>query len=694
MSTKGSAYHIALDGNGYIIKDTPLHPKRSMIKAPVFGNRFAFGDRSYSDFSLWWYWAQTDWSGGIKDQKEWADDAKYFYSTNIDTWSEIGAIKLTPALTLAGDISETIICGAYCTRNSVSKLTIGTSDNASNKPVVYEYTSSTWTDVSSASFGTNQNAIAQISSRKNYTWISTIGIGMTNVISYWDGTTMYDASSHAHSVLSSQMPSSSCHIEIGGTLYVFMNDYLNNNWACVSCTKANPTSGADWTKVLEYNEYGWPISACEYNGDLYYLVSTSTYVDLRCYDIANSIDIKIHRFYGQSMPNWGVGDKYLHNYNGNLVITIPNNEIWEMDSTQSLTRIYKVNSYKDSLTNDSEASSYLYYGAIASDDKLWWGNLMYDGENFYNTFKNTGDTTTHYINMLFNGPSNVMYLKDTSDDTKIYTYNTNDTTFRSGSDKNFLIMSQMAEVTAIDKLANSVVILFDKFASGQEIKIKYSIDDMATWTDLGTASYTLDGGSVTQKTFLFGANLSFSKMFFKIYLNSSGTTPVLRDLALQYIPIPDYKFQWVFKIDASDDITLLDKRTKNPLNGWDVRHNLRASFLKQSIIELEDIDYRDVYLNGSLSASNTTITVDSTDGFPEQGRLKIENEEILYTSKSATTFKGCTRGYRGTAAVAHSDNVLVSTKYKVLITDYQEAVSALNDETAENYIISITLIES
>jgi hypothetical protein len=58
-------------------------------------------------------------------------------------------------------------------------------------------------------------------------------------------------------------------------------------------------------------------------------------------------------------------------------------------------------------------------------------------------------------------------------------------------------------------------------------------------------------------------------------------------------------------------------------------------------------------LTAYLSAVATTVTVDSTSGFPTSGVIHIGQEAIRYTGKSATQFTGCTRGYYNTEAVAH-----------------------------------------
>lgn len=57
-------------------------------------------------------------------------------------------------------------------------------------------------------------------------------------------------------------------------------------------------------------------------------------------------------------------------------------------------------------------------------------------------------------------------------------------------------------------------------------------------------------------------------------------------------------------------------------------------------------------LEQNIGFNDTTITVDSTVGFPDNnGLIKIDNEIILYTSKTQTEFIGCIRGFSGITKV-------------------------------------------
>jgi hypothetical protein len=71
---------------------------------------------------------------------------------------------------------------------------------------------------------------------------------------------------------------------------------------------------------------------------------------------------------------------------------------------------------------------------------------------------------------------------------------------------------------------------------------------------------------------------------------------------------------------------------------------------------------------GTLSSSNTTVTVTSTTGFTTTGNILIDSETISYTGKTGTTFTGCTRGLSGTgsgAAATHANgaSVVQSTSF-------------------------------
>ena len=59
-------------------------------------------------------------------------------------------------------------------------------------------------------------------------------------------------------------------------------------------------------------------------------------------------------------------------------------------------------------------------------------------------------------------------------------------------------------------------------------------------------------------------------------------------------------------------------------------------------------------LNGALTATATTITLNSTVGLPAAGFVKIDSEVINYGYISGNTLNNCFRGQQDTVAVAHA----------------------------------------
>ena len=91
MPIKRSAYNIALGSQGYVLAGIPNTPARTQKQAPIYGTRFAMGDRTYSDFSQYWFWAQTDFAAGFQDEY-WKDNARIKSCSNVDPLSVFGEI--------------------------------------------------------------------------------------------------------------------------------------------------------------------------------------------------------------------------------------------------------------------------------------------------------------------------------------------------------------------------------------------------------------------------------------------------------------------------------------------------------------------------------------------------------------------------------------------------------------------------
>lgn len=708
-----SEYHIALDGVGLILQGAPDRLAYQQGQAPIYGTRFASGDRDYNDLSQWWYLVQTDWTGGIKDAVSWADDAKYYYSTNIDVFSENGAIKLASGLTLEKDFTEEIVCGSYESPGATAYAYVGTNPSGSTKPAIYRRTAvSTWGNISSAFMPTTQQSVMDIMVHKAKLWFITMDItsGGTYEVGYCDedGGSPSDLSAnvaagtgftpmHVYSMDSD-----------GANIYISFRGAGGSQGAVIAKSADN---GATWSTVVNLGTNGIRIVCLRVEGsNIYYLAVKPNGVELRKYD--GSADALVWSFVGASLGNSDfskVGDndqssvrsssisrRGLLIYNGALIITL-NKEIWSLNLTSLvMTRIFEADATKLAIDEFSLGSTYegnfLCLGGILHDNKIWWGNLVYNGTYFYNNKRNFTDATGNYTNPVLSNGSNI-YWAETNDFTKLYV----DSGYKGTADKNYLVLNNFDKISGIDKLAYSLTVLFKPLASGQSIIIEYFLGELASgssWTVLGTTSYALDGGTVREKTFYFGAAVIFKKMWIRVKMTAGGSdTPTLNDIIMEYLPIPTYKKTWGLNINCGDEVKRLNGKLVTT-TGRELKGRLERAWWTKSILDFQDIDYATTLVNdASLEASDVTITVDNTYDFPEQGKIRIDDEEITYTGKTPTTFTGCTRGARSTRAASHSDDAVVNNAYKVIITELSSRVPTILEDKELEYTVGIALRE-
>ena len=216
---------------------------------------------------------------------------------------------------------------------------------------------------------------------------------------------------------------------------------------------------------------------------------------------------------------------------------------------------------------------------------------------------------------------------------------------------------------------------------------------IGAWVLLGGATFANDGGSVTSKVLNFPVGTTAKKIYFRVELVSGGTnTPSLNDLTLEYLPMPDYKFQWTLNVNVGDEVKDLTGSLVET-TGRELKARLMKAWMTKSALDFQDVDYVATQLNGALNSTDVTIIVDSTQYYPEQGRIKIEDEEIFYTGKTPSTFTGCTRSARGTRAVTHADNTAVHNAYRVLVNDIDVRIPILAEDKHVEYIVGLTLRE-
>ena len=685
-------YSIAINGRGYMLRGAPNVPAYRRDEVPTSVGRLAISDLQYSDFAGAgiYFTAQTDWSAGVKVDKIWKDDAKFYYSTNIDVVSEPGAMKLHKQLTSQNDFTEDLYCGGVIEVNGATNMYVGTADNAGGYPQIYKYSGS-WSAVAATTFGTAQNVVSQLSGHKGLLVASVVGVGNNWCLGTWTGSAWTDHSAAIRTATGlSASGSSRCHCELAGLLYVEIDDSANNKTAIASTVD----SGANWVGEITHSTDSLIVDMIAFGGKIYYLLVNSIYyADLRVFYPATNGDTSVYIFYNVNYPFFGCGGRFLHNLGGNLIITVPNTEIYSFDGT-TMTRVF----YRDGAkqTIGAEADCNLGYGGLLVGTKLIWGNLVYDGVAFYNNKKDSTDTSNYYIPQLLDSNNTSNYLGWSTADRSILLQDSSN--YKETLAKNFLVFSEMSPVVSIDKLLSTISIVFDALAANENIAIEYSTNSGSSWTALTTMTSTTEG-TATSRTFNISntsTNVLYKKIFVRVKLAGTTTTPVVRDVIVGYKPIPDYKNRWQMRMEMSDGVKLLSGQ-ESQFYGHDLQAALWAEKNSKQIVRFEDIDYVECSLTSAMASTSTSALVDSTKNFPAKGRIRAVSagvaEEMLYTSTLPRKILGITRGSRGTRARAYATAQVLKNDYDAYIQSVQSEINWTDEKKTES-IGNVVIVEA
>lgn len=702
-ATRKQRYDIALNSQGFILATDPKHPAIKATQDAVYTQRYAQGDRDYNDFEKWWYLIQTDWSGGFKDSVSWLDDAKFYYSTNVEMLTEGGAVKLASGIVLDHTFADDIIVMSYETPVATSFPYLGTDQIFSTKPAIFYLTGGVWTNISSGWMPTTASLVSEIIGHKQKIFFSTIGAGPTYVVGKcdFDGTNNVDYSGAIGTACDGiTLANGYCMAEDGNTLWAGVAGTVAQNYITKSVD-----AGANWTKVLS-SGYEKVLCILPIGTSIYYLTVVGNTLRFKVYDGSTTTTIftfpAIILVLGNAGSTGTASRRALVLFNNKIVIS-KRNEIWEYDiTTGEMTRTWSRDSNKETISSTlavgetiNQNINGLQTGAILHTNQLYWTNLILDNQgHFYNGKREITDADILYGLKPVMSNGLLVYWVDNNDFTKLYV----DSGYKGTADKNYFVFNQFDKISGIDKLAYSATVLFSKFASGQKITVEYTTDELSssvTWTVLGSASYAVDGANVTSKKFYFGDAVTFKKIWIRIKLEGDATTtPTYKDFIMEYLPLPDYKLNWQFTVKCIDEILRKDQSNEVKNGVW-LRNFLRDSWVTKSILTYEDFDAAaEERVSGSLTISATTITVKgTTDNFPERGRVLIGSEEIQYNGRNKTQLLNCTRAARGTVASAHSDSDAVSLAYRVLIRNYSEQLVLANDPNKPEYRVTLDLAE-
>lgn len=670
-----------------MLRGAPNAPAYTRSVVPSQVNRLAISDLAYSDFAGQgiFYLAQTDWSGGIKTESIWRDDAKYYYSSNIDAFSRPGEISVTKSLTLNNSFGGIVTCGVSAKVAGSNNQYVGTVKISSHLRV-YKYDGASWSDVAGTTFGANNANAAAIFGHKDRIFVSNVGTSNDLVVNDYNGSSWTNHSPAINIAMGWDATNSRAACESAGKIYVGLD-------ATTQCgIVSSDNLGVTWTKEVDLGYGAKIIAMATFFDKIYYLVYSLTgdYAELRVFNPVDSTDASVIFFAG-SFQSYGVNGKILRVFNGKLVISI-HNKIYEFDGND-FSKIFENDSKKVAI--GLEASANLDFGCVEKGERLYWGNLVYDGSSFFNFKKVYDDGTGGTLLPIFCDASDRLWYYSDLSASDVYI---DASTYKETTAKNFIVISEMSPVVSIDKLLHSATLIFEKLVANDEIKIEYSIDNRSSWTTAANLTYASEGGSIIKREIIIPGSVIFNKIWWRISMANTGgsTTPTILDFIMAYRPIPNYKNRWQMRLNMSDGIKLLNKQNDDR-EGDDMNSQLWNEKLAKRHVKFQDIDYVECTLRTSMTKTQTSALISAVKKLPMQGRIRAVSgsvaEEMYYTSAKSDRILGINRGVRGTTARAYLSGQVLDNGYDAFVDDITTNLSFTDEKKTES-IAQVLLIES
>lgn len=703
ITVKGK-FHLAIDGIGLLLSGAPDRLAYQQQQAPIYGNRFAQGDRSYTDFSFWWYWTQTDFSGGIRHEEAWADDATYYSGEGVSTSEQPGSVILAPSCTNTAGVTKTMAFTDYGEAGTTGagnmlNLLVGRNSTDQKMRIVDMDNAGTaaWEDTAVGATEKINCCDSYGGDGKLIFGCKTIGSGASKVKSF-DGSSVSDIGAHTagngvYSIVCDPLTAKAYIFTLDGGIYSL--PFGSTTYTSKIATYPESLD-ATYFSFGQLNGKGAWLAGDQ----IFFTMLANGCSHLYSYDITNNVWV-FHYAFGRGYSPMRLivrdGNVYLFGLNS----TTRHLEVWKyVPDAGTMALLHELGRVGDRTTlvaNPVKDNNNIYFAvddnssdyeiwAIGRDDELWAS--ISPPASYATTITMLSSTKEGYIGIVKDGASGTNKF-DTIIPTTSKTRQASGVIYTSFFD---------ADIPAIDKLFHSVLINFKKLASSQSVTVEYSTDNGTTFTSLGSASNSVDGGTITSKAFYFGASVVGKRIQLRFTLAGAGSTSTssLEDFSVKFLPLPDYTKAWSVNVNAGNEVRRQDGGLV-ALPGRELRGALVQSWLTKSLVDFQDTDFAQTTIDGgSLAAATTTVTVQAkgTADFPERGRLRIENEEITYTGKTSYTFTGCTRGARGTIAAIHADDTVVSNAYRVLITELSERVPVMLEDKNMEYVVGINFREA
>ena len=673
MNYKKSLYHIAIAGTGFILQGSPYGVSsgrryaRSMGEAPVNGATITQFDAEFVDASSFIPWAQIDWSGGFQFDK-WEDNAGFENGSALEYIKKYKEVTLLNDRTTVKDFGAGFTFGAAVQydRDNVGLL-VGVTKGTGGSQLWKISTGNTATQISSGF--SNVNAVNAMDVCGQLAFIGCTVSSGKPLKTYTAAAGIADITLTGSTALAS---STAIRMTVKIEERIYIGGY-SGTAATGDAIAYSDDYGANWTDVVNKTGINRVIGdAVESLGMLYYLIKDGGSTEL--HQINDTTHTEIYTWQNLTSPtlkSW-LCKVYIMGFESGKL------RRYEWNGAQMKTV------FEEKLTGlDLDASPMIIY----LNNLLSYG-LIYDGTYNFPSYNFKYSTNKCYPFTIFGAAGAEVPFFYGLSGTNLIVSVLNSNYQTTGNVYTGIYYGKKA---AVDKLWANITIGFKALIAGQGISVDYSIDGETTWVNIG--SITPVSGE-TERILYFPNNTISKRIQLRFTLTSSGSdTPTLYSYVGRFLNMPDIRYYWTFRLDCRDKLTLLDGKTQEPKRSIELRNILLNAKVSKQVVELQDVDFSENQLNGAIASTDTTITVDSTSDFPEQGRLKIDQEEILYTGLTAFTFTGCVRGARGTKATSHLDNARVHNGYNVILNSLSEINLVTATAKIDESILSIVVLE-
>lgn len=683
MPFNNAKYDLELNNVGLRIENYRKSETQTFIP------RLGSGDQSESDFDLLRTQSLESFSGGML-QREWEDDNAFFGSENLVPIYDDGVVYPVKALSSASDIMGKSTVTARCQTQNYLWLAINNYSGPTYNTIVRIDSSGTKQTITlPASIGNNTENITSLvvwndqiwgcvpGSQRMFYFAQTAtsateitgGGGCPTLMTVWQGT-LYGTGSGAND------------INVG--LYRFNGDTSTRAWTNV---------GSIESKVSDYNA-----ALFKYNGRIMLTRSDGMWaydgIRLAIVDDASSnVNSRNYRFpvILKGFLHFFMHDGF-YRYNGSMMEKLYDiSEVgFPVDAVPGKNRIWIIynNSADAGSSRYDKSMGYDYSSGSSINGRV----AIYDGKAMYTYARTSNDSKPVSPDLNDQGTNaKVVWFADkiyiftyySKGNPGIYFYGSTNELSATGTAQWQLVTSIFdAGFAMINKSLENIEIVLDGDATSDEtITLQYRTSGFS-----GGTGWTNVGSIKTQsqlKEYVF-RTLTSGLLFKKIQFRLTATTTVgygIRKLVFRFLLVPDFKWQWTFSVNAFGDNPteplLLKDMSQDTQSVTTLRGAIYSARDSGVPVSFTDVDQLD--LNGAHNAAVTTVTLNSTALLKKVGFVKIDDEIISYTAKTATTLTGCERGLFGTTAATHADNAAVFPFYRALVRTIQSERVEMDD---------------